>query len=419
MRIAIITVGTRGDVQPHLALAAGLQSAGHRVRLATHAEFEPMVRAYGVDFYPMAGSPQALVSQEAGHAWLEQGDSLVGYLRGMLNAAGPLAGPVMRDTLAACRDVDAVFYSVLGMFLAFSVAEKLGLPAYPAFVQPLPPTRAFPNIMMPVVPGLNGWYNRLSHDLAAVVVWQLLRPVINRARREQLDLAPVSRRAPFFSLITRAPGVLLGFSEAVVPRPPDWSGHVHVTGYWFLPAPPDWSPPPALEEFLAAGPPPVYVGFGSMATRDPAATARTVLDALAHGGRRGILQRGWGGLDAAHVPPGVFLAGSLPHDWLFSRVSAVVHHGGAGTTATGLRAGAPTVVVPFIGDQPFWGRRVAAIGAGPAPLTRDALTPARLAAALDAAHEPRVRAQAAAIGARLRAEDGVAAAVAALRSVTG
>jgi UDP:flavonoid glycosyltransferase YjiC (YdhE family) len=198
-----------------------------------------------------------------------------------------------------------------------------------------------------------------------------------------------------------------------VPTPADWDASSHVTGYWFLPRQPDWQPPAELLAFLERGPAPVYVGFGSMPSQDAERKTRLVLDAVAQSGQRAILATGWGGLAQASAPPGVFVLDSAPHDWLFERCAAVVHHGGAGTTAAGLRAGKPSVICPFFGDQPFWGRRVHALGAGPQPIPQKKLTAAALAGAMRAAAtDPGMAGRAAALGEGIRQEDGVARAVA-------
>jgi sterol 3beta-glucosyltransferase len=205
---------------------------------------------------------------------------------------------------------------------------------------------------------------------------------------------------------------LYGFSPSVIPKPSDWH-NTEVTGYWFLDAATDWVPPADLMAFLQAGPPPVYIGFGSMGSRKPEETADLVLQAIARTGQRAILLSGWGGLSKADLPETVFMVESVPHSWLFSQVAAVVHHGGAGTTAAGLRAGVPSIVIPFFGDQPFWGQRVAKLGVGPEPIPRKQLTVERLAQAIRTAVTDRgmIR-RAADLGAKIQAEDGVANAVA-------
>jgi UDP:flavonoid glycosyltransferase YjiC (YdhE family) len=207
--------------------------------------------------------------------------------------------------------------------------------------------------------------------------------------------------------------VLYGFSPSVLPPPPDWSSEVHVTGYWFLDPPEDWTPPSRLVAFLEAGPPPLYIGFGSMGSRDPQKTSQLVLEALAPAKQRAVILSGWGGLETADLPAHAIAVDSVPFSWLFPRCAAVVHHGGAGTTAAGLRAGVPSVVIPFFGDQPFWGRHVAELGVGPAPIPRRKLTAERLARTIEiAVGDAGMRRRAAELGTAIRAEDGVAQAVA-------
>ena len=206
--------------------------------------------------------------------------------------------------------------------------------------------------------------------------------------------------------------VLYGFSPEVLPRSPAWGDDIEITGYWFADEPDGWTPPPALEAFLAQGSKPVCIGFGSMSQRDPEGTTRLVLDAIARSRQRAILIAGWGGLKANELPENVFQVDSLPHSWLYPRMAAVVHHGGAGTTSAGLRAGVPAIVVPFHGDQPFWGKRVQELGAGPQPIPRNRLSAERLANAIDiAVNDQRMAQNAAELGKKIRAENGVARAI--------
>jgi len=207
--------------------------------------------------------------------------------------------------------------------------------------------------------------------------------------------------------------VLMAFSPNVVPPPVDWPKSVCVTGYWFLDEGENWEPPSNLLEFLAAGPLPVFIGFGSMAGRNPDKTARIVRDALARSGQRGLIVTGWGGLTFPCPPRDIFVSEYVPYDRLLPRVAAVVHHGGAGTTAAGLRAGKPTVICPFVADQPFWGRRVAALGVGPLPISQSKLTPYSLAEAIrEVATNSQMQNCAAELGAKIRAEDGLGNAIA-------
>jgi UDP:flavonoid glycosyltransferase YjiC (YdhE family) len=206
--------------------------------------------------------------------------------------------------------------------------------------------------------------------------------------------------------------VLYGYSPAVIPKPSDWNGQAHVTGYWFLDPVDDWTPPADLGEFLQAGAPPIFIGFGSMSTSNPAATTQLIVQALARTPQRAVLLSGWGGLHASDLPDTIYLLESAPFAWLFPRMAAVVHHGGAGTTSAGLRAGVPSIVIPFFADQPFWGRRVADLGVGPAPIPFKQLTPDRLARAIESAvTDQAMQQRATELGSTIRAEDGIAQAV--------
>jgi UDP:flavonoid glycosyltransferase YjiC (YdhE family) len=243
--------------------------------------------------------------------------------------------------------------------------------------------------------------------------WRLMSGPTNEFRREVLGMPEQSRR-DYQRTLLRSP-ILQGFSPNVVPHPKDWPANIHTTGYWLLDHDLNWAPPRDLLDFLDDGEPPVYIGFGAMTARDPAVLTQIVVDAVKATGRRAVIQSGWARLGESiegKLPRGIHVIDQASHRWLFHRVSAVVHHGGAGTTATGLRVGLPTVVVPHMGDQPFWGRRVAALGAGPKPISSAKLTVKNLAEAIEqATGDPVMRQRAADLGSRLRAEDGVGTAV--------
>lgn len=404
MRITIFALGSRGDVQPYLALGVGLRRAGHEVRLASHENFGTAARGAGLDFRPLRGDVRALMEQPELRALLDRGDFLA-IQRHAAAAAREAAPHWAREGLAAARDAELVLTGLGGLNVARAVAEKRRLPLIEAHVVPLTPTRAFPAPLVPAFVGrLGGAANRASYRFARQAVALGTRAGAAELRGE-LGLPRRARPTPG---LPPAP-LLYGISPAVLPRPRDWPGHVHLTGFWFLPEE-DWTPPPGVRAFLDGGPPPVALGFGSMGLRDPAATTALVLDALARTGARAVLLGGWGGLARGDLPPHVFAASALPHSWLFPRVAAAVHHGGAGTTAAALRAGVPGVVVPFFGDQPFWGERVRVLGAGPAPLPQRRLTAGALAAALLRARETGMRERAAHLGRQIRAEDGLAGA---------
>ncbi len=322
--------------------------------------------------------------------------------------------------LSACEGGGLLIAGVAGGFLAQSLSVKTGMPLVLAYNVPITPTREFAGALLPGMGSLfGGAFSLLSHRLTLQIIWQAYRPVDREVRVKLLHLPLPPRGGPLAVDGSGNTPVLYGISPSVIHPPADWdAARVHVTGYWLMGPPDGWMPPEELAHFLAAGAPPVYVGFGSMSSRDPSATAATVLEAIRLAGQRAIIHRGWGGMHAEDLPNTVFIVDSVPHAWLFPRMAALVHHGGAGTTAAGLASGVPSIVVPFHGDQPFWGERVAMLGAGPKPIPRKRLTGEALARAIDtAASDQAMRARAADIGAQIRAEDGIGRAVALVRDV--
>lgn len=398
-----------------MALAQGLKQAGYDVRVATHGRFESLVRGEGLDFYPMAGDPRQVLASDDGRRWVEERRNPVRALRAMVNAIRPGVKQILDDHWEAARDADVVLYHGLSSFAGYSIAEKRRVPGIPAQVFPSHASEEYPLRTGPgmsaVARAVNRVVNRSRQPVGRALFWQFSKSVVNDWRRERLDLPPLARLSPSKVLESVRPWVY-GFSEHVLPRGSRWPSDVHVTGYWFLDRPSDWQPPDDLVAFLAAGSPPIYVGFGSMVTRSPTAELATVVEALRRTGQRAVLVSGYGGLDGHQLPSEVFVTPWVPLDWLFARVTVAVHHGGCGTTALSLRAGLPTVTAPFFGDQRIWSHRVAALRAGPAPIPHAELTSARLAEAIESAlYDAGMRARAEALGERLRAEDGVGRAV--------
>lgn len=417
MHITILTIGSRGDVQPLTALGVGLQRAGHRVRCATHREFAPLVAEQGLEFAPIDANPRALLDSDAGRAWIAAGRNPITFMRGFTRLAAPLLASVLDAAWQACQSTDAIIYNALGASFTFAglhVAEKLGVPYVGAVLWPHSRTRAFPAIMLPTGGHSLGPLNKPSHLVAEQLFWQPFRRGVNRWRRDHLALPPLPVFGPYRHLQQAHVPVLCGYSPMVVPPPADWPAWHPITGYWFLNRPTSWQPPTDLRDFLAAGPPPVYIGFGSMTVRSQEEHTALIVQALKHAGQRGILAAGWSGVGHGAASDDVFVVTEVPHDWLFPQMAAVVIHGGAGTTAAALRAGVPTVVAPFYGDQPFWGQRIAALGVGPPPLPQHELSVARLAATIRrVTTDATMQARAGEVGHHIRAEDGVARAVAA------
>jgi UDP:flavonoid glycosyltransferase YjiC (YdhE family) len=397
---------SRGGVQPYVGLALGLRAAGHEVRVIAPSDFVGMLEAVGLEHAPLSGDVEAGARRLGSAA---HGSPFTG-LRAAAREMEHLTVVHTREALEACRGQDLVLGGIGGMAIALSAAEKAGVPFVEAHLQPVgAPTSRYQGALFGSTPRLLGGAGRvLSHHLTDLGIWMPLRGAMRKARREVLGLAG----SPTAHL---ANPVLYGFSRHVVPVPAGGPRPRHVTGYWFLPEVPGEALPADLEAFLDADGPVVSIGFGSMAGEDPEALTELTVGAVRDAGVRAVLLSGWGGLGGPAVAPDVHVADAVPHGLLFPRVSAVVHHGGAGTTAAGIRAGVPTLVVPFGVDQPFWASRIVALGVGPRPIPRRRLTRALLADGLRAAVSDRAMAdRAAALGRLIRAEDGVAAAVEAI-----
>ena len=415
MRITILAIGSRGDVQPLLALAVGLlQTKRHKIRFAAPDNFESLAREHNLEFFPLGVDTQKILGAGNLASGMESGRNFLLWFLQVLRLIRPMIDQLMERTWLACQDAELIVFSTIGIG-AYHVAEKLGVPCFMATPIPgLAPTRAYPNPggVFPVLP-LGGSYNLLTHFLSGQLLQTLTGTYINRWRREKLQLPAVPLgKYPYSQLHGQPVPVLGSYSSIVVPRPADWGEHIHITGYWFLDQDPDWQPPAHLVDFLESGSPPVYIGFGSMANRNPRQTTKLVLESLERSGQRGVLATGWGGFDGVDLPANMFVLESVPHTWLFPRVSAVVHHGGSGTTGAGLRAGVPSVLVPHFGDQPFWSHRVTELGVGPRPILRRQLTARRLAAAITSAiTDTNMKVRAAAVGERIRSENGVGRAI--------
>ena len=418
MKITFIATGSRGDVQPYVALGKGLKEAGYIVGVLASQNFQNLITAHGLEFFDMGGNMETVAQSMEG--LLEQGN-FIKILSSMGPAAQRLVGQAAVSGLVACQSSDLIIGGLGGLFIGLALSEKLGIPFVPAYLYPFTPTREFPSVLSPLPQmRLPSWANSLSHRLAQQMMWQTFRAADNKARSQVLKIAPASFWGPFASLQQQKNTILCGYSPQVIPFPKDWDDFIHVTGYWFLDPSAGWEPPIDLVNFLKSGPPPVYIGFGSMVNRKPEETADLALQALVRTGQRGVLSSGWGGLKKEDLPETVFIIGSLPHSWLFPQMAAVVHHGGVGTTAAGLWAGIPAIVTPYFGDQPFWGQRVYELGVGPRPIPRQRLTVDRLAESIRCAvSDTAMREKAARLGERIRAEDGIARAVAVIEQSKG
>ncbi|WP_454854684.1 glycosyltransferase [Promicromonospora soli] len=411
-----MTLGTRGDVQPFVALAQGLQAAGHEAVVVAPHRFAGFAAAHGVSFAGVDEGPMALMDDADAGALVEGG---IGSRLKLMRSMPAMFTRVLQDSWAVARDSGADVVIHNGQIVAGQhVAEALDVPAVLALPIPIyVPTREFPWPGVELPTWLPRSLNRATFaGMKSTAV--AFGGVVDRWRRDDLGL---SRRRGRHDPTRRPDGsrapVLHAYSPAVLPRPADWPAEAETTGYWDLagePAP----VPEDLRAFIAGGSAPVFVGFGSMTGSDPARTTRTVLESARLAGQRLVVGAGWGGLDVSDLPDDVFAVTDVDYRSLFPHMAAVVHHGGAGTTGTAFAAGRPQLVCPFVADQPFWGRLVQRIGVGPAPLPQKRLDSAALAAAIrEMTASPHMSRNAERLGDRVRAEDGVGGAVRALERI--
>jgi sterol 3beta-glucosyltransferase len=402
MRVLIVAVGSRGDVAPYTGLGAGLGAAGHDVTIAAHPPFEESIRKAGLGFAALGGDVRALVAappdgRRPSPLLLAR---RVGLLTRYLCAAAT-------DTITAAEQgADVLLFNGSALFCE-DIAEGLRIPAIGVFSQPIEPTGAFPPILGNSARSLGRWGNRISAEL----VLRTLTPyrMASALVRSHYHLSGGVR-------LNRTGRVLHGYSPAVLPRPDDWRPGLDVVGYWWPHRDESWTPPADLVDFITAGPPPVFLGFGSMAGGQSGWLTDLILTVVRKAGVRAVVQAGWAGVAAGGAD--LLTVGDTPHDWLFPRMAAVVHHGGAGTTAAGLRAGRPSVLTPVYADQPLWAARVHAMGAGPAPLPLRRLTADALAAAIrDAIDNQHYRAAADDLSRRISTEDSITPVQKALASV--
>ncbi|GAA5019242.1 glycosyltransferase [Terrabacter aeriphilus] len=412
MRILLLGMGSRGDVQPLVALGQRLRRRGYAVSLAAPADLGHVVVGGGVDFEPLSFDLERPLREGLGRESLRgSARTQVREARLMREVMAGTAEQLAGDVTRLVDTADAVVSGALTFDLVDALLDpgrRGGTPTKPhlyAVFAPVWPSAHGPSVALALRPRTDTWANRAWSTLAGRVALDLFRPAgdLVRTRRG----LPRQRFRHYTSAAERTP-TLLAASPHVVPPADDWPAALRQTGYWVRDDDTAGTVPPDLEAFLDRGDPPVYVGFGSMPTPDPDGVSRIVADVLGRRGARGARGVVSAGLAGLTVPARADLlaVGPVPHGVLFPRCSVVVHHGGAGTTAAAVRAGVPQVVVPHAADQPYWGRRMADLGVAAAPIARKDLTAARLERALEVALSPGARAAAYALGERVRAEDG-------------
>ncbi|KAG0570975.1 hypothetical protein KC19_6G201900 [Ceratodon purpureus] len=411
LKIVMLIVGTRGDVQPFIAIGKRLQEHGHRVRLASHKNFENFVKREGLEFYPLGGDPVVLAGYMVKNkGFLPSNPSEIPVQREQIKS-------IVYSLLAACTmpDLDTGIPFEAQAIIAnppayghVHVAEYLKIPLHIFFTMPWTPTSAFPHPLSRVKQPAA---YRMSYSVVDTLIWLGIRGIVNSYRKKKLKLRPITYLSGSQGSISEMPTGYI-WSPHLVPKPRDWGPLVDVVGFCFLNLASDYKPPEDLVKFLQAGPPPIYIGFGSLPVEDPQGMTKIIVEAINKTGQRGIIGKGWGGIgDLDEVPENIFLLSDCPHDWLFPQCAAVVHHGGAGTTSAGLKAACPTTIIPFFGDQPFWGDRVHEKGVGPVPIPVNYFTLEKLISAIEFMLDPAVKQKAVELAKAMEFEDGVEGAV--------
>lgn len=436
MSIAVLITGSRGDVQPFIALGQTLRDPpyNHRVRICTHPVFKDFVEENGLEFFSIGGDPAKLMAYmvknpgiipsldsikagDIGQRKAELAEMLEGAWRACTTAGDgitkidldKMAGEDVLLSLPPPFVADAIIANP-PTYAHIHIAEKLGIPLHLMFTMPWSPTGEFPHPLaqMDASKVDARIANALSYKRMELLTWTGLADIVNHFREKTLMLDAVNSAWGYRLFPRLKVPFTYCWSEALIPKPADWGPHITVSGFFFLPLASSYKPSPELEAFLNAGPPPVYIGFGSIVVDDPEALTQMIFDAVKISGIRALVSKGWGNVGGSSPPQNVFLLGNVPHDWLFPRCSAVVHHGGAGTTAIGVALGKPTVIVPFFGDQPWWAGMIYRAGAGPEAVPFKKLTAEKLAENITRALEPDILAKAHELSMKIKDENGMA-----------
>jgi sterol 3beta-glucosyltransferase len=403
--ITILSAGSQGDTQPYIALGVELKKAGHTVRLAAFEVFEPFVRRFGIEFVPIKGDISSVASS-ADTSSATKADNPLKLLLSF-NKLKSFAFDLQEDFFNACKGSDAIVYHP-GAAIGFFAAQYLKIPSILATPFPMTITSEYPALIFYDKVRLGRQYNKITHKIFEKIMWFASSSPVKQFWQQEFGKTHENFSCPYGKQNTKTNPTVTSCSNYVFPRPNDWPEHIHNTGYWFLADDAGWEPSNELLDFLQKGTPPIYVGFGSIGNPAQAGqTTKLVINALKRSGKRGILATGWSGMKKIdHIPEGIFILESAPHSWLFPRMAAVVHHGGAGTTAAGLKAGVPSIIIPFSNDNFAWGRRVYELGVGSKPIPRRKLTEDNLVDAIHDVSANEIQEAAKDLGMRIRSENG-------------
>jgi UDP:flavonoid glycosyltransferase YjiC (YdhE family) len=415
--IKLLTSGTLGDVTPYIALGLGLRDAGYSVRIAAPVGFASLVESSGLPFAPFEGNPSDLMINQGDP--LTIGSSFIHSIRAtreFLTKARPLYARMLHTAADACRGSHALLYGLPALW-GTHIAEGLHIPAVRAVLQPLTPTYKFPSALLPFRYSFLGIGNWFTHWIVTQATWLAWRREINHSRRADFGLPRAQWIDPSLQTFSRQPLTLNGFSEHIVPRPPDWNEKQIITGYWRSPAQ-QWNPPDELINFIDRfSENTIAIGLGTPGTKDFTHLIKILEEALDQSDTQAVLTFPiqW---HAQIKSKRIFPIEYAPHDWLYCHVRVAVHHGGAGTTSASLHTGIPTIILPLAIDQFFWGECVHKIGVGPRPIPQRGLSVVKLAAAIQQAlQDDDMRENAKRVSRALSLENGIQAAVRVIRDV--
>ena len=400
MRITMLALGSTGDVRPYTLLGQELRARGHQVTIASFSRFAGMVEEAGITFFPVSGDAEKLMA-----AIMASDAAGLGFLPHFEKSVREIVPELIQDLSDSCAGADAMICNFFGS-VYYSIAEKYRIPCIQTHYFPMDPTHSFP-ISSVKHQRMGPWLNSATYRIGYLLIGVVERRLLSSWRREHALSPRKVQLSPDYRIGDHVIPVIYAISPLLLPRPAEWDSHIRMSGFWMEEHPAPWQPPAELEAFLARNSRTVYIGFGSMNSGDMNRLMSIVLRAVHAAGLSAVISAGWGG-KKMKCTRRVHFTDYVPHDWLFPRVCAVVHHGGAGTTAAGLRYGKPTLVIPFAGDQPLWGFRVHETGCGPKPLARGSLTVPRLTRALlELTGRPEYRIHAEALAEGLRREHGV------------
>ncbi len=404
MLITMLSTGTRGDTQPFIALGLELKKKGFKVRIAASTSYQQLVESYGFEHAPLRGDINKILESGV----VKDSDSPFKFFTSLNFKNDELTELMIggqEDMHKACEGADAIVYHP-GATIGYFVAKEMGIPSILACPFPMTPTKEYPAILFYDRLRLGKAYNKLTHKVFETGFWKMANTGLKKYWTRQYGQLPTAFANPYPKQRTKTHPTILSLSPSVFSVPKDWPQHVHSFGYWFIEDHSTYQPSEELAAFLKEGSPPVYVGFGSVGDKKNAAQATDlVLKALKKNGKRGIINAG-SGMEERENSKDVLFVKSVPHEWLFPQMAAVVHHGGAGTTAAALRSGVPQIIIPFGNDQFAWGKRMNELGVGAESIPRKELTADTLANAIAFTQTDIVLKKAKELGNRVQKEKG-------------